>query len=85
MVTVADLIEEALFEVHHLTNLTGSSHADRARDYLLRAQSATDPQKKRHFLVEAGQRLDVAMDDNPRFADSFRLARNKALEAEDSI
>lgn len=85
MVTVGDLIEDALFEVHHLANLTGSSHADRARDYLLRAQSATEEDKKREYLVEACQRLEVAMDHNPGFSESFKMARDKALEAEDSI
>ncbi len=77
-------IEAALFEAHHLANLTGLDEAELARRRLVNAQSASRRTKTRDLLADACEYLELAglerRDAAAGFAKARRYARNAEVE-----
>ena len=76
-----DLVESALIEVHHLTNLTGLDEAKMARRRLVDAQSAARSAKTRDLLLEASEYLELARMERRDAAAGFEEAGQYAQEA----
>ncbi|PSP80264.1 hypothetical protein BRC81_03510 [Halobacteriales archaeon QS_1_68_20] len=79
-----EFIEAALFEAHHLANLTNLDEAELARQRLVNAQSATRRTKVRDLLADACEYLELAgqarRDAAAGFAKARRYARNAEVE-----